>query len=103
MIEERPSKPKGNKPQQGHPIPAEEPQPLRRLSWCLEEYIWGSMTDVAFSYDNYQGVASIPFIEFEAEPIYPKGWYNLNGQKVGEECPTQKGIYIHNGKKMVVE
>ena len=41
--------------------------------------------------------------EFEAEPIYPKGWYNLNGQKVGEECPTQKGIYIHNGKKMVVE
>ena len=24
-------------------------------------------------------------------------------QKVGEECPTQKGIYIHNGKKMVVE
>lgn len=69
----------------------------------LEEYIWGSMTDVAFSYDNYQGVTSIPFIEFEAEPIYPKGWYNLNGQKVGEECPTQKGIYIHNGKKMVVE
>ena len=38
----------------------------------LEEYIWGSMTDVAFSYDNYQGVASIPFIEFEAEPIYPE-------------------------------
>lgn len=69
----------------------------------LEEYIWGSMQNVAFSYDNYQGVASIPFIEFEAEPIYPKGWYNLNGQKVGEECPTQKGIYIHNGKKMVVE
>lgn len=69
----------------------------------LEEYIWGSMTDVAFSYDNYQGVTSIPFIEFEAEPIYPKGWYNLNGQKVGEECPTQKGIYIHNGKKIVVE
>lgn len=69
----------------------------------LEEYIWGSMQNVAFSYDNYQGVASIPFIEFEAESIYPKGWYNLNGQKVGEECPTQKGIYIHNGKKMVVE
>ena len=69
----------------------------------LEEYIWGNMTSVAFSYDNYQGVSSIPFIEFETEPIYPKGWYNLNGQKVGEECPTQKGIYIHNGKKMVVE
>ena len=69
----------------------------------LEEYIWGSMQNVAFSYDNYQGVSSIPFIEFETEPIYPKGWYNLNGQKVGEECPTQKGIYIHHGKKMVIE
>lgn len=33
MVEERPGKPKGNKPQQGHPISAEQPQPLRRLSW----------------------------------------------------------------------
>ena len=68
----------------------------------LEEYIWGTMTDVAFSYDNYQGTTSVPFIEVNIKPIYPEGWYNLNGQKVGKECPTQKGIYIHQGKKVVV-
>lgn len=68
----------------------------------LEEYIWGSMTDVAFSYDNYQGATSIPVIEVNVKAVYPEGWYNLNGQKVGEECPTQKGVYIHQGKKVVV-
>ena len=69
----------------------------------LEEYIWGSMTDVAFSYDNYQGTTAIPVIEVNIKPIYPEGWYNLNGQKVGNECPSQKGVYIHHGKKVVVE
>lgn len=69
----------------------------------LEEYIWGTMTDVAFSYDNYQGTTAIPVIEVNIKPIYPEGWYNLNGQKVGDECPAQKGIYIHQGKKIVVE
>lgn len=69
----------------------------------LEEYIWGSMTDVAFSYDNYQGVTSVPVIEVNVKPIYPEGWYNLNGQKVGDEKPTQKGVYIYKGKKIVVE
>lgn len=34
-----PSKPKGNKPQQGHPISAKEPQPLRRLSWSGGIYL----------------------------------------------------------------
>ena len=70
----------------------------------LEEYIWGSMTNVAFSYDHYQDpTTSIPFIEVNVEPLYPEGWYNLNGQKVGKERPTQKGIYIYHGKKVIVE
>lgn len=69
----------------------------------LEEYIWGSLTNIAFSYDNYQGVTNVPVIEVNIKPIYPIGWYNLNGQKVGDDCPSQKGIYIHNGKKIVVE
>lgn len=68
----------------------------------LEEYIWGSMTDVAFSYDHYQGTTGMSVIEVYAQPLYPEGWYNLNGQKVGNERPTLKGVYIHNGKKIVV-
>ena len=69
----------------------------------LEDYIWGSLKDVAFSYDHYQNATSVPVIEVNVTPIYPTGWYNLNGQKVGEERPSQKGVYIHNGKKVVVE
>ena len=31
-------------------------------------------------------------------------WYNLQGVKVSNGAqPTQKGIYIHNGKKVVVK
>lgn len=69
----------------------------------LEDYIWGSLKDVAFSYDHYQNATSVPVIEVNVTPIYPTGWYNLNGQKVGEERPSQKGVYIHHGKKVVVE
>ena len=29
------------------------------------------------------------------------GWYSLDGRKLSDE-PTQKGIYIHNGKKVVL-
>ena len=28
-------------------------------------------------------------------------WYDLNGRKV--TAPTRKGIYIHNGKKVVIK
>ncbi len=31
-----------------------------------------------------------------------EGWYNLNGVKL-EGVPTQKGIYINNGKKVVIK
>ena len=61
----------------------------------LEEYIWGSMTDVAFSYDNYQSPTAIMTIK--AEPTYKEGvMYNLSGQVVDK---SYKGIVIMNGKK----
>ena len=34
--------------------------------------------------------------------VNAEGWYNLNGVKL-EGAPTQKGIYIKNGKKIVVK
>ncbi len=30
------------------------------------------------------------------------GWYNLNGMKL-QSAPAQKGVYIHNGKKVIVK
>ena len=63
----------------------------------LEEYIWGSLTDVAFSYDNYQSPTAIMTIK--AEPTYKEGvMYNLAGQVVDK---SYKGIVIMNGKKFV--
>ncbi len=63
----------------------------------LEEYIWGSMTDVAFSYNNYQVPTAIMTIK--TEPTYKEGvMYNLSGQVVDK---SYKGIVIMNGKKFV--
>ena len=63
----------------------------------LEEYIWGALKDVAFSYDNYQSPTAIMTIK--AEPTYKEGvMYNLSGQVVDK---SYKGIVIMNGKKFV--
>ena len=61
----------------------------------LEEYIWGSMKDVTFSYDNYQSPTAI--ITIQAERSTKDGvMHNLAGQIVDK---TYKGIVIMNGKK----
>ncbi len=33
---------------------------------------------------------------------YDDNYYNLMGQPVGKALPTTPGIYIHHGKKIVV-
>ena len=61
----------------------------------LEEYIWGSLKDVAFSYDHYQSPTAI--ITIQAERSTKDGvMYNLAGQVVDK---SYKGIVIMNGKK----
>ena len=61
----------------------------------LEEYIWGSMTDVAFSYDNYQAPTNIMTVKTERS--YMNGqMYNMAGQMVNK---SYKGFVIMNGKK----
>lgn len=63
----------------------------------LEEYIWGALKDVAFSYDHYQSPTAIMTIK--AEPTYKEGViYNLSGQVVDK---SYKGIVIMNGKKII--
>ena len=63
----------------------------------LEEYIWGSLKDVAFSYDHYQVPTAIMTIK--AESANKEGvMYNLAGQKVDK---SYKGVVIMNEKKMV--
>lgn len=69
----------------------------------LEEYIWGSKKDVTFSYDHYQEPTGVTFVTVETKPLDSGDWYNMNGQKIGKKKPAKKGVYIHHGKKVVVE
>ncbi len=61
----------------------------------LEEYIWGSLTDVAFSYDNYQKPTAIIVTKVDA-PMEDYVMYNMAGQVVDK---SYKGLVIMNGKK----
>ena len=52
----------------------------------LEEYIWGSKTNVAFSYDNYNGTGSVTV----SEPVIaPAGGTFFGQQDVTITCPTE--------------
>ena len=65
----------------------------------LEEYIWGAMKDVAFSYDHYQRPTAI--ITIEAERSAKDGvMHNLAGKVVDK---SYKGFVILNGKKYMNE
>lgn len=69
----------------------------------LEQYIWGSKKDVAFSYNNYVPVVS--GIEEITKSIFIEddgAIYNLRGQRVDGKH-LKKGIYIKKNKKMVVK
>ena len=37
-----------------------------------------------------------------ALPQEERAWYSLDGRKL-QAAPTQKGLYIHNGKKVVIK
>jgi len=69
----------------------------------LEQYIWGSLKDAAFSYDNYQkpGATGISELHRLTTPATDDAIYNLNGQRVDGQH-LKKGVYIRRGKKMIV-
>ena len=69
----------------------------------LEQYIWGSMKDVAFSYSNFQeptetGISELHRMTAPAADAY----YNLKGQRIDGKYP-KKGVFIHRGRKVVVK
>jgi len=47
-------------------------------------------------------VTSINLATNENADANGDGWYNINGMKL-EGAPTEKGIYINNGKKVVIK
>jgi hypothetical protein len=63
----------------------------------LEEYIWGSYKDVAFSYNNYQQPTAITTIRTD-RTMHNGVMYNMAGQVVGK---SYKGLVIMNGRKFL--
>ena len=69
----------------------------------LEQYIWGSKKDDAFSYNNYVPVTSgIEEITRQILVEDDGAIYNLRGQRVDGKN-LKKGIYIRKNKKIVVQ
>ena len=62
----------------------------------------GAGTRSYFSLDGGDGTTGIGTIETKLDPdtLPEEGWYDLHGQRINK--PTQKGLYILNGKKIIV-
>ena len=62
-----------------------------------------SYLDIVIGDDNQTtGIIKIDDIETNDAPSGNDIWYSLDGHRL-QGKPTQKGIYIHNGKKVVVK
>lgn len=62
---------------------------------------------VTFTFEEFDGTATvIKAVDAEeaesAQGTAAEGWYTINGIKLNAK-PTQKGIYIYNGKKVAVQ
>ena len=68
------------------------PEGARNITFYAEE-IDGTVTAI-------KGMSVDAAADAKAKAV--DGWYNLNGVKM-QGAPTQKGIYINNGKKIVVK
>ena len=70
----------------------------------LEQYIWGSYTDVAFSYDNYAKPETTGILELHKTlaPSSDDNIYDLRGQR-HDGSRLKKGVYIRRGRKVVVK
>lgn len=66
----------------------------------LEEYIWGSCKDVAFSADNYVTPDQIVGLAAPIEEVNATVIYDLSGRRVFTTTP---GLYIVNGRKVYMK
>lgn len=60
----------------------------------------GAKQDLPYLFDDEDDVTGIELLDLKATAT-ADAWYTLSGQKIG--TPVQKGIYIHNGRKVVVK
>ena len=62
-----------------------------------------SAREITFTFEDLDGgTTAIKSISEDATGTNAKGWYDLKGMKM-ENAPTQKGVYIKDGKKVVIK
>ena len=68
----------------------------------LEQFIWGDKKDIAFSYDDYEGLLTIEGVRVNPDQSNADdAVYNLRGQRVDADR-LAPGIYIRAGRKFVI-
>ena len=58
--------------------------------------------EVIFSFEEMDGTTTIMGVTANGQMVPVEGWYTLNGVKLNG-IPTEKGLYINNGKKVVIK
>ena len=83
-------------------------QPKSFPNYCFHAYLhldesFAPDADVRIYVEEADGtVTAINSINADGIAVPAEGWYNLNGVKL-EGVPTEKGVYINNGKKVVIK
>ena len=81
--------------------PASDTGYLRQMS--AFSYVPGDVAAHEFIIEELGGNTTvIRGINIDGQNISAKGLYNMNGMKLNS-VPTQKGVYIQNGKKIVIK
>ncbi len=77
---------------------------IRPFSCYVDQNVANAAPELNFVYEDLNGTTAVRGISVD-ESINnsaAEGWYNLNGMKM-QSTPTKKGVYILNGKKVVVK
>jgi len=72
-------------------------------STSVPDALWKSAGAPAHEFIGIEGVSE--FSEFSENSEFSKlsGTYNLRGQKMDDDAPLSPGVYIRNGKKIVIK
>lgn len=60
-----------------------------------------AVNDYVLDFDDEETTRIISTTDYTDSTVSDK-WYTLNGLRLDKK-PTQKGIYIHNGRKVVIK
>ena len=79
--------------------------PYRLYVTKNDEHSDAKITDIQFSFEEDETVTGIEDLKIanEESPVDESTIYNLKGQRVNRANAQQKGVYIKNGKKVIVK